>query len=128
MSSLQTRNRSLARSAIAALALLGAGSAVQVVSACAPTLSPGVEEVVGDWERDEDTLPPIHLRLWVERDTLRARLRLSGSESIGVATLDGSALRLRLSGRPETLVGEFRSKTELELGLGQQFYRLRKTG
>ncbi len=83
------------------------------------------EQVIGAWEKDDDTLPPVHLRLWLERDTLRARLRLSGSESAGTATIQGSEIQLRLSGRDVTIVGEFISKTELRLGLGGRSYLLR---
>ena len=94
-----------------------------IFSAASPLLS----QITGDWEKQEETLPPIQLRLWIERDTLRARLRLSGSESAGTATLHGRELRLRLSGRPEQLTGEFVSPKELELRFarGTQTYRLR---
>jgi heat shock protein HslJ len=83
-------------------------------------------QVTGEWEKEEQTLPPIHLRLWVERDTLRARLRLSGSESFGIASFDGRALRLDLSGRARPLEAELVAPNELELRLGARGYRLRR--
>jgi hypothetical protein len=96
--------------------------------ACRLSPSPGVEEITGEWEKQEQTLPPIHLSLWVERDTLRARLRLSGSESFGTAKLDGRALHLDLSGR-EQLTAKLVSTNQLELRLARtgEGYRLRKT-
>ena len=89
--------------------------------------SPRAEDITGDWEKLENTLPPIQLRLWVERDTLRARLRLSGSESIGTATIVGRELRLTLAGRTEQLTGELVSPNELELHFPRpSSYRLRR--
>ena len=87
-----------------------------------------MEDITGDWEKQEQTLPPIHLRLWLERDTLRARLRLSGSESFGTARLDGRQLHLDLSGRAERLEGTLISTNEIELRLGRtgEGYRLRR--
>jgi len=86
----------------------------------------GAAQVTGDWEKEEQTLPPIHLRLWIDGDTLRARLRLSGSEAFGIASFDGRALRLELSGRPEPLTAQLVATNELELGLGSRTYRLRR--
>jgi hypothetical protein len=108
--------------------LLWVASTISIM-ACRPVPHPGPEEMTGDWEKQEQTLPPIHLRLWLERDTLRARLRLSGSESTGTATVDGRELRLDLSGRAEGLTGTLISANELELrfGRGGRAYRLRKT-
>jgi hypothetical protein len=84
--------------------------------------------VTGDWEKEEQTLPPIHLRLWLERDTLRARLRLSGSESFGTGAFDGRTLRLDLSGRPAPMRAELTSADALELRLaeGTDAYLLRR--
>lgn len=108
--------------------LLCIASTISII-ACRPVPHPGPEQMTGDWEKQEQTLPPIHLRLWLERDTLRARLRLSGSESIGTARLDGRELRLILSGRAEQFTGTLISPNELELrfGRGGRTYRLRKT-
>ena len=95
--------------------------------ACARQSSPRIADVVGSWEKEEQTLPPISLDLSSDGDLLRARLRLSGSESNGTAVLDGSTLRLSLQGR-EKLSGEFVSMTELRLrfGSGADAYILRK--
>jgi heat shock protein HslJ len=86
------------------------------------------EDLTGDWEKMETTLPPIQLRIWLERDTLRARLRLSGSESTGTATIVGSELRLTLTGRGEQLTGTLVSPNELALRFssGAPAYRLRR--
>ena len=109
------------------LRVAGIIAAIAVIACRAPAL-PGPEQVTGEWEKQEQTLPPIHLRLWLERDTLRARLRLSGSESTGTATFDGRELHLALSGR-EPLTGQLISPDELELRFssGARAYRLRRT-
>ena len=93
-----------------------------------PESAPDSARVTGEWEKEEQTLPPIHLRLWLERDTLRARLRLSGSESFGIGTFDGRTLRLDLSGRAQPIRAELVSENELELRLaeGTDAYRLRR--
>jgi hypothetical protein len=108
--------------------LLWAAAAATII-ACRLSASPAREEIIGEWEKQEQTLPPIHLSLWLERDTLRARLRLSGSESIGTARLAGRELRLDLSGRAEQLTGTLVSANELELRFARagEGYRLRKT-
>ncbi len=123
----QAAQRSGATARVRSLAWLVFGIvALAALSACAREWAPRAEQVAGGWEKEEDTLPPIHLLLWLERDTLRARLRLSGSESAGTATVDGTELRLRLAGRPDVLVGEFLSETELRFELGTKAYRLRR--
>lgn len=93
-----------------------------------PEAAPDAEQLTGDWEKEEQTLPPIHLRLWLERDTLRARLRLSGSESFGTGTFDGRTLRLELSGRAGPIVAELISANEFELRFadGTAAYRLKR--
>src|SRR5688500_5212295 len=93
-----------------------------------PEAAPAAERVTGDWEKEEQTLPPIHLRLWLEHDTLRARLRLSGSESFGTGTFDGRMLRLDLAGRTGPIRVELISANELELRFaeGREVYRLSK--
>jgi hypothetical protein len=97
------------------------------IIACRLSASPGVEDITGDWEKQEQTLPPIHLSLWLERDTLRARLRLSGSDLTGTARLTGRELRLDLSGRAEQITGTLVSASELELRFGEREpYRLQK--
>ncbi|HVE80061.1 MAG TPA: META domain-containing protein [Gemmatimonadaceae bacterium] len=76
---------------------------------------PRLDQVVGDWEKPEETLPPIALTLRRDGDAMRARLRLSGSESSGRAVLEGTVLRLDLEGRPRQITGELVSLTELRL-------------
>jgi heat shock protein HslJ len=109
-----------------------AGDSLEIVTAPARRLTfvaarPQLEQVAGEWEKREETLPPIHLTLRVERDTLRARLRLSGSESTGMATFDGRHLRLALDGRPP-MRAELVSATELLLRFTAdgEVYRLRR--
>ena len=109
-----------------ASALLYTLIAIAVIFGCTSTATVRVEQVTGEWEKHDDRLPPIHLRLWLERDTLRARLRLSGTESSGTAKLEGNLLRLDLSRGGEPMEGEFLSPTELELRFGLNPYRLRK--
>jgi hypothetical protein len=120
--------RSLKRGTVALRRLLWAASAATII-ACRLSPSPGVEDITGDWEKQGQTLPPIHLSLWLERDTLRARLRLSGSESTGTARLDGRVLHVDLSGRAEQLTGRLISASTLELRRTRtgEVYRLRKT-
>src|SRR5688572_28199449 len=112
------------------------GICVLLILACSPpreshqpAAARDVLQVTGDWEKEEQTLPPIHLRLWLERDTLRARLRLSGSESFGTGTFDGRMLRLDLADRAQPLRGELLSVDELELrftGSADAYRLLRK--
>ena len=77
-----------------------------------PTLR--VADVVGQWIKVEKSLPPIDLLLSRDGDIVRARLRLSGSESNGTATVDGSQVTLRFPDRGD-IVGKFVSESELEL-------------
>ena len=86
------------------------------------------DAVIGEWEKEEQTLPPIHLRLWVDGDILRARLRLSGRESIGTATFNGKELRVDLGQRWERLTGVLVTANELDLRFATtgRAYRLRK--
>jgi len=122
-----SRHQLLKRGAIALRRLLWVAGAATII-ACRLSASPAMEDITGEWEKQEQTLPPIHLRLWLDRDTLRARLRLSGSESTGKATLNGRELRLDLSGRAEQLTGTLISANELELRFAPgRAYRLRKT-
>ncbi len=86
------------------------------------------EDVVGEWEKVEQTLPPVHLRLWLDRDILRARLRLSGRELHGTATFNGTDLQVDLGQRGERLTGVLVKEGELEVRLSPRStaYRLRK--
>ena len=77
-----------------------------------PTLR--VADVVGQWRKVEKSLPPIDLLLTRDGDVIRARLRLSGIEANGTATVDGTQITLRFPDRAE-LVGKFISDSELEL-------------
>lgn len=84
------------------------------VLACSGNLAPTTDEVLGEWEKQDDKLPPISLTLARDGGGVRVRLRLSGVEVHGTATVDGRSLRVTLPNRPE-LVGEFQSRTELTL-------------
>lgn len=77
-----------------------------------PTLR--VADIVGQWTKVEKSLPPIDLLLSRDGDIVRARLRLSGSESNGTATVDGAQVTLHFPDRGD-LVGKFISESELEL-------------
>jgi hypothetical protein len=116
------------RSWVAATCVLLSLACSQPPESRQPAGAPDAARVTGDWEKEEQTLPPIHLRLWLERDTLRARLRLSGSESFGTGTFDGRTLRLYLSGRAGPLEADLVSANELTLrfGEGTDAYRLRR--
>jgi hypothetical protein len=107
---------------IAALALAACNSAS---TPNGPTLR--VADVVGKWTKVEQSLPPIDLLLTRDGDIVRARLRLSGIEANGTATVDGTQVRLRFPDRAE-IVGKFVSESELELqfDLPPQQQRLQK--
>ena len=77
-----------------------------------PTLR--VADVVGQWIKVEKSLPPIDLLLSRDGDVVRARLRLSGIEANGTATIDGTQVTLRFPDRVD-IVGKFLSESELEL-------------
>jgi len=89
-----------------------------VLAACQRPVGPRVDDVAGDWLKLEQSLPPVDLTLTRSGSELRARLRLSGRESFGTATLDGTKLRITLEGQTEPLVGEFVSNVELTLEFG----------
>ena len=80
----------------------------------APAVALRVTDVAGHWLKVEKSLPPIDLLLTRDGDVIRARLRLSGIETNGTATLDGTKLTLRFPDRAE-LAGTFLSESELEL-------------
>ena len=86
-----------------------------------------VADVVGQWLKVDKSLPPIDLLLTRDGDIVRARLRLSGVEANGTATVDGSQITLRFPDRAE-MVGKFLSESELELqfDLPPQQQRLQK--
>lgn len=91
-----------------ALALTG----MAFIVACSGSLAPTTDEILGDWQKQDDKLPPISLMLARDGEVVRARLRLSGVEVHGTAIVDRRSLRVALPGRPE-LTGEFASSTEL---------------
>src|SRR5688572_30070080 len=86
-----------------------------VALACNRPFEPVAADVIGQWQKREDTLPPIHLELTSSGNGLAARLRLSGVELNGSAQLDGNQLLLVMPGRVEPMIGEFLSSTELRL-------------
>jgi hypothetical protein len=87
-----------------------------------------MEDVLGDWERRESTLPPINLVLSREGTGLAARLRLSGVDLSGRAELHGTKLTFEFPGRTEQPLGELVAKGELQFRLGPRtdLYTLRK--
>ena len=89
-----------------------------VLAACQRPAAPRVDDVAGDWLKLEKSMPPVDLTLTRSGSDLRARLRLSGRESFGTATVDGMNLRITFDGQGEPLVGEFVSNVELTLKLG----------
>jgi hypothetical protein len=84
-------------------------------TACIRPFEPSEADVLGEWQKIDDTLPPINLELTRAGEDLQARLRLSGVDLNGTAELDGSQLLLVVPGRTEPLIGEFISSTELRL-------------
>jgi hypothetical protein len=71
---------------------------------------------MGEWEKPDNSLPPINLFLSENEGSIRARLRLSGVEANGTATLTDTTLRLTFPGR-RAIIGEFISSRELRLRL-----------
>jgi len=106
------------RAWLASLLLVG------VVIACAAKRV-AVEGIVGEWEKQDNSLPPIHLVLSKDGIQIRARLRLSGVDLSGTAQLDGDQLRLNFSGRNE-IKARFTSATTLLLAMGDREYLLSK--
>jgi hypothetical protein len=74
--------------------------------------------VIGEWEKQEQTLPPINLSITGDSSALRARLRLSGTERFGTATLDGSNLLLKFDRDTQQVRAELRSPTEMRIVFG----------
>jgi hypothetical protein len=87
-----------------------------VLAGCATSAVPTAEDVIGEWEKADNLLPPINLVLSERGGVILARLRLSGIEANGTATLADSRLRLTLPDRQDAF-GEFISKSELKLRL-----------
>src|SRR5262245_31309726 len=83
--------------------------------------------IVGDWAKMDNSLPPVNLSITRDGAALHARLRLSGVEANGTATVDGRRLTLALQGRAEAMLGEVVSDTQLDLQLAPgASYRLQK--
>jgi hypothetical protein len=89
---------------------------VVLLTSCASPVVPNADEVIGEWQKPDDSLPPINLVLSRNEGRILARLRLSGVEANGTASVEGTKLRLTLPGR-EDMAGEFLSKSELKLRL-----------
>ena len=70
--------------------------------------------IVGEWEKPEQTLPPMNLVVSRHSDGDQARLRLSGVERFGTVTLNGSHVVLHFAGTAD-ITGEILSRTELRL-------------
>ncbi len=86
--------------------------------ACAsPSSAPAADTLVGSWQKDDTSLPPITLTVSREGSDLRARLRLSGTESNGVIVRDGTHIIITLEGSRGILTGELLSASDLELSL-----------
>jgi len=83
--------------------------------------------IVGEWWKVDDALPSVNLSITRDGSRLHARLRLSGVEANGTATVDGRRLTLALQGRAEPMLGEVVSDTQLDLQLAPgASYRLQK--
>jgi hypothetical protein len=83
--------------------------------------------IVGEWAKMDNALPPVNLSITRDGSGLHARLRLSGVEANGTATVDGRRVTLALQGRTDAMLGEVVSDTELDLQLAPgQSYRLQK--
>ena len=89
-----------------------------IAVACQRPVAPGAADIAGDWQKLEKSMPPVDLTLTRSGNDLLARLRLSGREAFGTATLNGTHLRIMLDGQPEPLLGELVSDVELTLKLG----------
>ena len=90
--------------------------------------APRTPDIVGEWDKLENTLPPVSLTVVRDGAALKARLRLSGTEANGTVVLDSNRLRVQLVGRSQPLTGVLVSRTELRLSApnGTE-YRLLKT-
>ena len=91
-------------------------SALIAVS-CQRPVAPGSADIAGDWLKLDKSMPPVWLTFTREGSDLRARLRLSGREAFGTATVSGTHLRIKLDDQTEPLLGELVSDAELTLKL-----------
>ena len=85
-----------------------------VLGGCGASLTPNPDEVMGEWEKADDLLPPINLVLSKDDHRILARLRLSWVELSGTALVERMTLRLTFPDRPE-IFGEFVTTSELKL-------------
>jgi hypothetical protein len=97
--------------------------------ACSDTPDPATASdiIVGEWEKPENSLPPVNLVVTRYGDGDRARLRLSGVERNGTVTLNGNRVVLHFPGIPD-INGEILSRTELRLDFTPVPTSLRKRG
>jgi hypothetical protein len=111
------------RSIVTGFAIIAALSA-----GCNDTAGPvTTANVVGEWAKIDNSLPPVNLSITRDGSGLHARLRLSGVEANGTANIEGRRLTLSLQGRAEAMLGDVVSGTELDLQLAPgASYRLRK--
>ena len=86
-----------------------------LVTACADTAI-RADDVMGEWKKQGDSLPPINLLLERDGTNLLARLHLSGVELNGIARLEENKLLLEFPNR-DHMVGEFTSTSTLRLRL-----------
>jgi hypothetical protein len=90
-----------------------------VLSSCVKTPAPVSDDILGEWEKQDELLPPITLVLSREGTTIFGRLRLSGRESHGIALVEGERFRLKLAGQQE-VSGQLVSQYELRLHLSDK--------
>ena len=100
---------------------------IAAMASCEPVHTPSPETVVGEWERPTESLPPINLVFTSDASELRARLRLSGVERHGRATITGTTLRIAFDDGG-VLDGSFTSRTQMILTFGSsgRTYMLQK--
>ena len=74
---------------------------------CNDTVAPVTSaNIVGEWAKIDNSLPPVNLSITREGSGLHARLRLSGVEANGTATVDGRRISLALQQNAEAILGE----------------------
>ena len=88
-----------------------------IAVACQRPVAPGSADITGDWLKLDKSMPPVGLTITRDGGDLRARLRLSGREAFGTATLNGTHLRITLEDQAEPLLCELLSDVELTLKL-----------
>src|SRR5207253_2451535 len=75
---------------------------VVVLTNCATPVLPRSDDVIGEWEKQGNFLPPINLVLSRnDGGGILGRLRLSGVEANGTATAADTKLRLSFRGRED---------------------------